>query len=81
MSIRYPGAIFDDEQQQWIFDSQVVENRRHGIHLAWPQAPGPRPVIVRRVKRLNPKSSPQRQDEFFSVYRHHAEFTVSTEPM
>jgi hypothetical protein len=31
--------------------------------------------IVRRVKRLNPKSTPAGQDELFAVYRHHAVFT------
>ena len=38
-------------------------------------------MIVRRVKRLNPKTAPPGQDELFSVYRHHAVFTNSTEPM
>jgi hypothetical protein len=38
-------------------------------------------LIVRRVKRLNPKSAPQGQDQLFAVYRHHAVFTNSTEPM
>jgi hypothetical protein len=33
------------------------------------------------VKRLNPKTAPQGQDELFSVYRYHAVFTDSTEPM
>src|SRR5664279_2815527 len=43
-----------------------------------PAAPGDR---VRGVKRLNPKTAPQGQDELFSVYRYHAVFTDSTEPM
>ena len=38
-------------------------------------------LIVRRVKRLNPKAVPQGQDELFAVYRFHAVFTDSTEPM
>ena len=38
-------------------------------------------MIVRRVKRLNPATAPQGQDELFSVYRYHAVFTDSTEPM
>ena len=33
------------------------------------------------MKRLNPKTAPQGQDELFSVYRYHAVFTDSTEPM
>jgi len=38
-------------------------------------------LIVRRVKRLNPKTAPQGQGELFTVYRYHAVFTDSTEPM
>ena len=38
-------------------------------------------LIVRRVKRLNPDTAPAGQDELFSVYRHHAVFTNSLEPM
>ena len=34
-------------------------------------------LIVRRVKRLNPRSVPQGQGEMFNVYRHHAVFTDS----
>ena len=34
-------------------------------------------LIVRRVRRLNPKSVPQGQSELFSAYRHHGVFTDS----
>jgi hypothetical protein len=34
-------------------------------------------LIVRRVRRLNPKSVPDGQDELFSYYRHHTVFTDS----
>src|SRR5699024_3463740 len=37
--------------------------------------------IVRRVKRLNPKSVPAGQGEMFSAYRHHAVFTDSQSTM
>lgn len=79
--IEYPEAIFDSEQQRWISDAQVAEtdytaftskSRKHQITAR---------LIVRRVKRLNPKSAPQGQDELFTVHRHHAVFTNSTEPM
>jgi hypothetical protein len=79
--IEYPEAIFDHEQQRWISDAQVAETdytaftskaRKHQVTAR---------LIVRRVKRLNPKSAPAGQDELFSVYRHHAVFTNSTEPM
>jgi hypothetical protein len=36
---------------------------------------------VRRVRRLNPTTVPAGQAEMFAVYRHHAVFTDSPEPM
>ena len=81
VSIKYPKAIYDQDEQRWISDAQVAETtytaftsraRRHQVTAR---------LIVRRVKRLNPKTAPQGQDELFSVYRYHAVFTDSTEPM
>jgi Transposase DDE domain group 1 len=81
VSIKYPKAIYDEDEQRWISDAQVAEttytaftskSRKHQVTAR---------LIVRRVKRLNPKTAPQGQDELFSVYRYHAVFTDSTEPM
>ena len=81
VSITYPTAIYDQAEQRWISDAQVAEitytaftskARKHQVTAR---------LIVRRVKRLNPKTAPQGQDELFSVYRYHAVFTDSTEPM
>ena len=81
MSIKYPTAIYDQDEQRWISDAQVAETtytaftskaRKHRVTAR---------LIVRRVKRLNPKTAPPGQDELFSVYRYHAVFTDSTEPM
>jgi len=81
VSIKYPKAIYDQDEQRWISDAQVAETtytaftskaRKHRVTAR---------LIVRRVKRLNPKTAPQGQDELFSVYRYHAVFTDSTEPM
>ena len=81
VSIKYPKAIYDEEEKRWISDAQVAETtytaftskgRKHRVTAR---------LIVRRVKRLNPKAAPQGQDELFSVYRYHAVFTDSTEPM
>ena len=67
VSIKYPKAIYDDEQQRWISDAQVAETtytaftskgRKHQVTAR---------LIVRRVKRLNPKTAPQGQDELFSL--------------
>jgi len=81
VAIKYPKAIYDEEQQRWISDAQVAETtytaftskaRKHQVAAR---------LIVRRVKRLNPRTAPQGQDELFSVYRYHAVFTDSTDPM
>jgi hypothetical protein len=57
VSIEYPEAIFDEEQQRWISDAKVAEidytaftskAKRHRVTAR---------LIVRRVKRLNPKSA------------------------
>jgi hypothetical protein len=81
VSIQYPNAIYDEDEQRWISDAQVAEI----TYTAFTSKPRKDRVtarlIVRRVKRLNPASAPQGQSELFSVYRHHAVFTNSTEPM
>ncbi len=75
--IRYPNAIWDQDEQRFISDAEVAEveftaftSRRKAEHIT-------ARLIVRRVKRLNPKSVPQGQGELFSVYRHHGIFTDS----
>jgi hypothetical protein len=76
-SIHYPNAIWDDDEQRFISDAQVAEvpftaftSRRQGDHIS-------ARLIVRRVRRLNPKSVPQGQGELFAQYRHHGVFTDS----
>jgi hypothetical protein len=81
VSIRYTQAIFDEDQQRWISDAQVAEIG----YTAFTSKPKAQRVtarlIVRRVKRLNPATGPTGQAELFTVYRHHAVFTNSLEPM
>ncbi len=79
--IRYPNAIWDDDEQRWISDAEVAE-------IAFTAFTGRRKaewviarLIVRRVRRLNPKAVPAGQGEMFAVYRYHAIFTNSPEPM
>jgi hypothetical protein len=79
--IRYPNAIFDADEQRWISDAEVAEieftaftGRRRAEHVT-------ARLIVRRVRRLNPKTVPPGQSEIFAVYRYHAIFTDSPEPM
>jgi hypothetical protein len=85
--IRYPNAIWDDDEQRWISDAEVAEvpftaftGRRRAEHVT-------ARLIVRRVRRLNPTTVPAgqsgqgQQQEMFAVYRYHAVFTDSGEPM
>ena len=79
--IRYPHAIFDEEEQRWVSDAEVAETvltaftgRRRRDHVT-------ARLIVRRVRRLNPTTVPKGQTEAFAVYRYHAVFTDNTEPM
>ena len=75
--IHYPNAIWDSGEQRFISDAQVAEvpftaftSRRQSEHIS-------ARLIVRRVKRLNPKFVPQGQGELFAAYRHHGVFTDS----
>src|SRR5665811_1315365 len=72
VSIKYPKAIYDAQVAETTYTAFTSKARKHRVTAR---------LIVRRVKRLNPKTAPQGQDELFSVYRYHAVFTDSTEPM
>jgi hypothetical protein len=79
--IRYPNAIYDEDEQRWVSDAEVAEvgftaftGRRKAEHVT-------ARLIVRRVRRLNPEHVPAGQTEAFAVYRYHAVFTDSPEPM
>jgi hypothetical protein len=79
--IKYRHAIYDEAEQRWVSDAQVAEisftaftSRRKNEHIT-------ARLIVRRVKRLNPKSAPTGQGELFSIWRHHAVFTDSRESL
>ena len=73
--IRYPDAIFDEHEQRWVSDAEVAETS----YTAFTSRPAREQVtarlIVRRVKRLNPKTASSGQDPLFDTWRHHAVFT------
>lgn len=70
--IKYPHAIFDEDEQRWISDAEVAEvpytafagNKKHAVTAR---------LIVRRVRRL----APPQQGELLPAWRHHAIFTDS----
>lgn len=76
VAIKYPNAIFDDQAGEWVSDAEIAEvgytafaaSRAHRTHGR---------LVVRRVKRLNPKATAQGQGELFAAYRYHAVFTDS----
>jgi hypothetical protein len=79
--ISYPNAVWDDDEQRLISDAEIAEieytaftSRRKADHIQGR-------LIVRRVKRLNPKqkagTGDAGQQELFSLYRYHAVFTDS----
>lgn len=76
--IKYPRAIWDDEEARWISDAEIAEIP----YTAFTSKPKKQQVtarlIVRRVKRLNPATVPEGQGELFTAWRFHAAFTDST---
>jgi hypothetical protein len=80
VAIKYPNAIWDEDERRWISDAEVAEiaftaftSRRRCEHIS-------ARLIVRRVRRLNPASVPAGQSELFAAYRHHAVFTDTPLP-
>jgi len=79
-AIKYPNAIYDEQAGEWISDAEIAEvpytafasNRAHRTDGE---------LIVRRVRRLNPKATAQGQGELFATYRYHAVFTDSPFPL
>ena len=79
VAIKYPNAIWEEDEQRWISDAEVAEipfvaftGRRKSQHV-------PCRLIVRRVKRLQPPAPDgSQQGELFATYRHHAFITNST---
>jgi DDE family transposase len=73
--IRYPQAIWDEDEQRWISDAEVAEipytafasRRRHAVTAR---------LIVRRVRRLTPQVAAG-QTELTRAWRYHAVFTDS----
>jgi Transposase DDE domain group 1 len=75
--IKYPNAIFDEDQQRWISDAQVAETG----YTAFTSGPKANRVTARLIVRRVPDLNPEHQSELFTVYRYHAVFTDSPAPM
>ena len=70
--IRYPRAVWDDDEQRWISDAQIAETPYTAFE-ATKHAVTAR-LIVRRVRRLDAAGG---QGELFPTWRYHAVFTDS----
>ena len=76
--IKYPKAIFDQEQQRWISDAEVAEIPFVAFTSRRTAEQVPCRLVVRRVRRLQPATSDgSAQGELFATYRHHAFITNS----
>jgi hypothetical protein len=75
--IRYPRAVWDDDEQRWVSDAEIAEIGYTAFTSRPKAAQAAGRLVVRRVRRLNPASAPQGQGELFAVYRYHAAFTDS----
>lgn len=70
--IKYPHAIFDEDEQRWISDAEIAEVSYTAFAGKKAHAVTAR-LIVRRVRRL----APPQQGELLPAWRHHAVFTDS----
>jgi hypothetical protein len=73
--IRYPNALWDEDEQRWISDAEVAETSYTAFTGRRRRDQVTARLIVRRVRRLNPAGA--EQGELFTAYRHHAVFTDS----
>ncbi len=77
-TIKYPRAVWDEDEKRWISEAQVAET----TFTAFTSAPKKQRVscrlVVRRVQRLNPRTTAAGQGELFSTWRHHGFVTNST---
>ncbi|SRR6266498_3484511 len=75
-AIHYPNAFVDEDTGELISDAEVAEVPYTAFTSRPKRWQVPGRLIVRRVKRLNPRSEAG-QGELFDVWRHHAVFTTS----
>ncbi|MDT0308062.1 transposase [Streptomyces sp. DSM 44917] len=75
--IKYAGAVWDAQEERWISDAEITEVPFTAFTSKKKASHATARLIVRRVRRLNPKSVPEGQAELFGVWRHLVIFTDS----
>jgi len=74
--VRYPGAVWDEQAQQWISNAEVAETRYTAFETTTHKVTAR--LVVRRVRELNP--APPGQAELFPLWRYHAFLTDTDLP-
>lgn len=80
-TIRYPNAIWDEDEQRWISEAQVAETTFTAFTSHPKKRQVPCRLVVRRVERLNKATliaAEAGQDQLFTTWRHHGFVTNST---
>jgi hypothetical protein len=75
-AIHYPNAFVDTDTGELVSDAEVAEIGYTAFTSRPKRQHAHGRLIVRRVKRLNPKAAPG-QDGLFDVWRYHAVFVTS----
>jgi hypothetical protein len=75
-AVKYPNAIYDEQTGEWISDAEIAEVPYTAFSSKRAHRTEGR-LIVRRVRRLNPKATAQGQGELFATHRYHVVFTDS----
>jgi hypothetical protein len=75
--IKYRDAVWDEDEHRWVSEAEIAEIRYTAFASKAKDLRVTARLIVRRVKRLNPKTVPEGQGELFAAYRHHAFLTDS----
>jgi hypothetical protein len=77
-TIKYPRAIWDEDEKRWISEAQVAQAAFTAFTSARKDQQVPCRLVVRRVQRLSATADAAGQDELFSSWRHHGFVTSST---
>jgi hypothetical protein len=74
-SIKYRDAVWDQAEGRWVSEAEIAEVEYTAFTSKAKNLQVTARLIVRRVKRLNPKTVPEGQGELFAAHRHHALMT------
>jgi len=80
-TIRYPNAIWDEDEQRWISEAEVAETTFTAFTSHPKKRQIPCRLVVCRVERLNKATlaaAEAGQDQLFTTWRHHRFVTNST---